>query len=787
MRIIDTSQTSLGDLPQPYRDWVYNGLDCCVTYEVYEAMRPMLDSRPLAKQVYERELAQRAPLLEMMLRGLRVNEQKRLELEMEWGRHKQRLRHILWRYLTEAFPDFDCTEKFAGSTKQLQAFFYDYLGLPTQYKFEKGKRRPSCDRDALEKLQLYFIAEPVVKILLALREAEKFIQVLRKGVDHDGRIRTSYNQTTETGRLSSSENAFGTGDNLQNWTDAARIILVADPGMKLCYADLEQAESRAVAYISGDEAYIEACESGDLHTTVCCLVWPELPWTGKSSDKKAVAGKLFYRHFTFRDMAKRGGHGCLTPDHEVLTRSGWTKISEKPTEIMGYVGGSCRWVTPSHWEDKEWQGTLVHLRGTSLSADLTSDHRVVFVRDSKSQKLTEEPAIAFSSKGLIPLGQGFSGTWHEPLAELVAAFQCDGYQKTANRVEFHFHKKRKFARLELLANRHGIPYERRGDKAYLHWNCPYPKDAGAYLLEWDNQSLTEYYTEHAVWDGAIGKTNATTISSVNREHLEWLQTVGRLIGYGGNFNKPTRSGFGSIVHRLQQNNRRFATKACIDVSYSEYDGRVLCPTVPGGAFLIRHQGKISVTGNTNYYGTPGTMARHLKVASAVMEEFQRKYFSAFPGIPAWHRRVSSALTTSGRLTTAMGRERQFFGRARDDATLRKAIAFDPQSLVADILNEAMYRVWRDGHPETQLLAQLHDAILFQYPEELEDEVLAHNLPLMDIPVTVSGRVLRIPVEAAVGWTWSHSGPDGIKEWTGNDTRTRTTPAGEKASVLDIRF
>jgi DNA polymerase I-like protein with 3'-5' exonuclease and polymerase domains len=66
----------------------------------------------------------------------------------------------------------------------------------------------------------------------------------------------------------------------------------------------------------------------------------------------------------------------------------------------------------------------------------------------------------------------------------------------------------------------------------------------------------------------------------------------------------------------------------------------------------------------------------------------------------------------------MGRRRQFYGRTGDEATIREAVAFEPQSAVADTLNQAMLRLWKVSPVYgIQLLAQIHDAILLQLPDD----------------------------------------------------------------------
>jgi len=185
------------------------------------------------------------------------------------------------------------------------------MKLPVQYKLDKVKKErvPSCDREALEKLEPYFYAGPIIRFLFELRDLEKKVQVLRTAVSPDFRMRCSYNIVgTKFGRWSSSSDAFGLGTNLQNVTDEMREIFIPDPGFKIAYADLEQAESVCVAYLSNDQNYKAAIASGDLHTYVCRLIFPQLKWTGDIKKDKEIAKAPYYRMFDHRDIAKRGGH-----------------------------------------------------------------------------------------------------------------------------------------------------------------------------------------------------------------------------------------------------------------------------------------------------------------------------------------------------------------------------------------------------------------------------------------------------------------------------------------------
>src|SRR5438093_9542262 len=99
------------------------------------------------------------------------------------------------------------------------------------------------------------------------------------------------------------------------------------------------------------------------------------------------------------------------------------------------------------------------------------------------------------------------------------------------------------------------------------------------------------------------------------------------------------------------------------------------------------------------------MQKHTKIDKKIIQEFQQKYFIAFPAHQKWHASVANTLLQEGHLVSLTGRRRWFFGRRNDDSTVREAIAFDPQGSVGDILNQGMLNVWRADI--CQLLLQIH--------------------------------------------------------------------------------
>ena len=73
MKEIKTHELTRANMPKSETEklWLYNGLDCCVTAEVLETIKPQLDNQTRA--TYEFEKALMGPVLEMNLRGVKID------------------------------------------------------------------------------------------------------------------------------------------------------------------------------------------------------------------------------------------------------------------------------------------------------------------------------------------------------------------------------------------------------------------------------------------------------------------------------------------------------------------------------------------------------------------------------------------------------------------------------------------------------------------------------------------------------------------------------------------
>ena len=192
-----------------------------------------------------------------------------------------------------------------SSPKQLQEILFDHFGLP---KTKKTKTGYTTNAEALADLwakteESGGAGHDFLGFLLTHRDRIKLKQMvdsLSATVASDGRIHSTFSQVAAaTGRLASSD------PNLQNIparsADGMRIRGAFVPGVgfeSLMSADYSQIEMRLMAHLSGDEALIEAFNSGeDLHRTMASMVFgtPVAEVTGEERSRiKATSYGLAY-------------------------------------------------------------------------------------------------------------------------------------------------------------------------------------------------------------------------------------------------------------------------------------------------------------------------------------------------------------------------------------------------------------------------------------------------------------------------------------------------------------
>lgn len=232
----------------------YAAEDATICMALYNLMRPQLDANEKLKDLYETCDLPLMPILVKMERaGVLVNKNGLQQLSAVFHNQLTKLESEIWQLAGHEFN--------IASPKQLGTILFDELNLP-------ANRKRSTDAETLNEL---IDAHPIIEKILNWRSIAKlagtYADALPRQIAHDGRIHTTYLQTsTNTGRLSSRD------PNLQNIPiktelgEEIRKCFVAPTGRVLISADYSQIQLRLLADVANVHTFKETFNAGtDIH------------------------------------------------------------------------------------------------------------------------------------------------------------------------------------------------------------------------------------------------------------------------------------------------------------------------------------------------------------------------------------------------------------------------------------------------------------------------------------------------------------------------------------------
>lgn len=267
--------------------WRYNLEDCVYTREVGESELRSVEKLGL-QDVHEFQQRFFYPVLKAMLRGIHVRTDQRDKLIMETQEVISNGQSMLFSVLGHPLNP-------ASHPQMVKLFYTDFAQPPIMTRATKNApARVTCNDEALTRIgEREPLLKPITDTIADLRTLGKFMEMLTKPLDIDGRMRCSYNIGGSTSgksapysyRLSSSENAFGSGTNLQNIpSDKSMSISKAekrgtklslpnirsmfgpDPGFTFFDLDLDRADLQVVVWEAQDPDLQAALRMGaDLH------------------------------------------------------------------------------------------------------------------------------------------------------------------------------------------------------------------------------------------------------------------------------------------------------------------------------------------------------------------------------------------------------------------------------------------------------------------------------------------------------------------------------------------
>lgn len=466
---------------------------------------------------------------------------------------------------------------------------------------------------------------------------------------------------------------------------------------------------------------------------------------------------------------KASHHGCVTGDHEVLTHKGWIRIdaynSSLPLAVWDMSTGEIHFEIPKDFNE-DWVNCdepLVMFKGTTYSQVTTLDHKFP-VWSNSTFKIKEANDVTKSAK-LPYSGQYKGGIKVEPLDKirLIAALQADGCVETINLTEdaifsFRFIRQRKIERLEAILQNLPITYKKRifeekpgkvvtefKFKGYLK---AWMKKLDWWVLDYSRECLDAFMEELLYWNGCFTSRQQITIASTDRLASEIMQTLYHLSG------KASKIWFSRVndevrkpLYTISINNRKFFNVSTGNVELVAHEGtKVYCPQTTTGFFLVRRNGHISITGNTWYGMQTKKLAATINCSESFAKILMEFYDYIYPEKALWHNRLREEVKAKGYITNKFGR-RFWFLDTTDPTRDNKMFSAIPQSTVADVINRGWVRIKKELS-QTNILMQVHDSLVIQYPIGVAEEYRKRIKECMEIPIPYDP-VLVIPSDFKV--------------------------------------
>lgn len=239
-----------------------------LTHELAKQQRPLIVERGLQELLDTVELPLVRVLRETEKQGIKLDTRQLETVATRIRADVADLERQIWTLADEEFV--------LGSPQQLAAILFDKLGLPRK---KRGKTGFSTDNQVLESIR---DSHEIVPLIIKYRElsklAQTYLDALPNWIGEDGRLHTTFEQTTAaTGRLSS------INPNLQNIpirTETGREIracFIPEPGSVLLAVDYSQVELRVLAHVANEPVLKDIFRRGeDVHTETASAVF-ELP------------------------------------------------------------------------------------------------------------------------------------------------------------------------------------------------------------------------------------------------------------------------------------------------------------------------------------------------------------------------------------------------------------------------------------------------------------------------------------------------------------------------------
>ncbi len=622
------------------------------------------------------------------------------------------------------------------------------------------------DESELMKLPLYAYSQysSIQKI------QNTYLPVLQLGAQVP--INTRFQTILETGRISSFKpnlnNVPRGGDKtlLARLQARVRQCFVPRPGFLFCSVDYNMLElctlAQCLLWFFGESKMADAINAGfDLHTLFAAEQLLHIPY------EECLARKKEKHVADMRQLAK-----CFHPDTEFLTRTGWKTYAQLSAgeEIVqaSVVAGDIKmeWTVPFNLFTKR-ADKLVHLKNEGIDIRVTDDHRMLAF-NAKRQPRVVSPMEFGNQRGWwnagILDGGDESMDAELDLVRFAVATQADGSYGAGGNLRFGFSKKRKIQRFEELlvkmldrfpnttvSIRWHTPTNSK-HKTSKHWDIT--GELAQVLFDllpgkvfdwaWLDASLSVRQTildEARYWDGSTPANGvAYAFTSTIRQNSEVLSAIASITGRKSRLITEVKTQPGHAdAHKVTVRTKDDSRGDNVERTIEDYDGDVVCLSVPSSFVLVRSGGVPVITGQCGNFGLGGGMGAqsftefskatyNVFISLPEAKALKEKWLAAWPEMRKYFKLIGSMMRGFDDKGQSIGDMEQFVsGRIRGRTRYCAMANGFFQSLAADGAKKALYEIQRASYLRggrlygSRCVAFFYDEFFMEHPEETASE------------------------------------------------------------------
>lgn len=327
---------------------------------------------------------------------------------------------------------------------------------------------------------------------------------------------------------------------------------------------------------------------------------------------------------------------CLSDDTEVLTPNGWKTYKTLNIGDDVYSFNKNKKCIENdkvlHKVEYEYDGDLIHFDGRNISQLLTPNHLTLYqehyryknnnkyntwseYKEDISKNIKQNTRIPL----IYPIDRNIQYNISNGIISLIGWVITEGHKPKDCKGLYISQDERKYKLIKKCLDEEQIDYslKYRKDKKYYsfyiksHENFRkyFDKDDVHLIPMWmlqklSNEQLEILYTSIIEGDGHKYSDTYHTFRCYREDNIERFLHLCSLLGYVAQKSKRGTDVYITIPKnskRISEDGRRHSKLMKSNIKKQKYNGIVWCPTTNNGFIVIKHNNKISITGNCHAY------------------------------------------------------------------------------------------------------------------------------------------------------------------------------------------